>query len=252
MMSALMLRPLPSALLLLLLLVPSHAFVPTACTSPASVAVGRARVPARPLSQHVSSTTTEKECSSPATTAASKKEIIASARVTLPFSASVAFDAFSNLPRQPSWSPWLKDVRYIDDEDDHNDDDTAVETQPSVDGIPLRETQWTMGYRGFQFSWNAVSTRLERPYLIEWQSTSGLRNYGSVRFTEGATAASNGGDEDEPQQTEMVLSMKFIAPRVIAALFRRSNKIQDVMETMLTGTLLGFRDVVLEEDVPTL
>ena len=109
-----------------------------------------------------------------------------------------------------------------------------------------------MGYRGFQFSWNAVSTRLERPYLIEWQSTSGLRNYGSVRFTEGATAAANGADEDEPQQTEMVLSMKFIAPRVIAALFRRSSKIQDVMETMLTGTLLGFRDVVLEEDVPTL
>ena len=199
------------------------------------------------MSQHVSSTTTEKECSSPATTAASKKEIIASARVTLPFSASVAFDAFSNLPRQPSWSPWLKDVRYIDDENDHNDDDTAVETQPSVDGIPLRETQWTMGYRGFQFSWNAVSTRLERPYVIEWQSTSGLRNYGSVRFTEEATVAANG--IDESQQTEMVLSMKFIAPRVIAALFRRSNKIQDVMETMLTGTLLGFRDVVLEEDV---
>ena len=67
-------------------------------------------------------------------------------------------------------------------------------------------------------------------------------------FTEDATvAAANGADE--PQQTEMVLSMKFIAPRVIVALFRRSNKIQDVMETMLTGTLLGFRDVVLEEDV---
>lgn len=226
-----------SAQLLLLVVPPCRAFLLPVC-SPAAGA--RARGPARPLSQHVSSTATEEDSSSPPTTAASKKEIVASARVTLPFSASVAFDAFSNLPRQPSWSPWLKDVRYIDD-------DTTVDTQTIVDGIPLRETQWTMGYRGFQFSWNAVSTRLERPYLIEWQSTSGLRNYGSVRFTEDATVAANGVDDIE--HTEMVLSMKFIAPRVIAALFRRSNKIQDVMETMLRGTLLGFRDVVLEEDV---
>jgi len=164
-----------------------------------------------------------------------KKEIVASARITLPFPAAVAFDAFADLPRQPSWSPWLREVRYLDD--DSNDDGGAG----SQTGIPFRQTRWTMGYRGFRFSWDAVSTRLERPAVIEWKSTSGLRNFGSVRFTEGGTATA--------AETEMVLSLTFVAPRVIAALFRRSSRIQELMETMLTGTLVGFRDVVLEEDV---
>ena len=190
----------------------------------------------------------------------SKREITASAKVILPFAATTAFDAFADLPRQPSWSPWLHDVRYIDGadaEDDGSDAGVVIplrNTNP-IDGadaeddgsdagvvIPLRNTKWTMGYKGFKYSWCAVSTNLERPSIIEWQSTSGLRNYGSVRFDERVL-------DEERVETEMVLAMRFRAPRVIAALFRRSSAIKAVMETMLGGTLEGFRDVVMKEDL---
>ena len=50
-------------------------------------------------------------------------------------------------------------------------------------------------------------------------------------------------------ETEMLLSMRFRAPRVIAALFRRSSKIRHVMEEMLEGTLQGFKSVVMQEDL---
>ena len=175
----------------------------------------------------------------------SKREITASAKVILPFAATTAFDAFADLPRQPSWSPWLHDVRYIDGADAEDDGSDAGVVIPIKDGIPLRNTKWTMGYKAFKFSWHAVSTNLERPSIIEWQSTSGLRNYGSVRFDERVL-------DEERVETEMVLAMRFRAPRVIAALFRRSSTIKGVMETMLRGTLEGFRDVVMKEDLDLL
>ena len=38
------------------------------------------------------------------------------ASIDLPFGADIAFDAFSDLPRQPSWSSWLRSVSYINND----------------------------------------------------------------------------------------------------------------------------------------
>ena len=184
-----------------------------------------------------------------------------SASIELPFSAEVAFDAFADLPRQPSWSSWLRSVSYIDDDADDainndNDDESNVRSSPSP--IPLRRTRWTMAWRRLTFSWIAKSTVLDRPRQIDWESTSGLRNRGSVKFVPLPMAVPvddqqrvDGVDSDGgATNTLMTLSMTFVAPRIVAALVKRSDKISRLVEDrMLEPTLVGFRRVVMEEDL---
>ena len=163
-----------------------------------------------------------------------KRDIVVSSEVSLPFSATVAFDAFSDLPRQPSWSKWLKSVEYID-----TLEDASVCKQS---GIPLRQTRWTLGYRGLRFSWDAVSTVLDRPNRIDWESTSGLKNLGSVQFVEHKDGAD--------MATIMTLSIKLSAPRIFVKLLRKSESIGAFVENkMLARTLKNFRDIVMEEDL---
>jgi uncharacterized membrane protein len=87
-------------------------------------------------------------------------------------------------------------------------------------------------------SWNAISTRVERPNVIEWESTSGMKNFGRVDF------------EPTSSGTLMTMTMTFCAPRAVAKLFRRSNAMAEfVQNRMLRTTLVNFRDIVLEHDL---
>jgi len=169
-----------------------------------------------------------------------KKLIECSASILLPFSEEVAFDYFSDLTRQPSWCQYLTDVRYMGFV---NEDDATIIT--TDDDIPLRVSQWTVGVKGLSFSWTANDTRISRPNLIEWESSSGLKNMGSVQFTR---QAQNNSESSEIITTEMKLSFTFITPRVISSLFRRSTKIQEYTEEVLLGNMLKeFKNVVQAE-----
>mmetsp|Transcript_18729 Transcript_18729/g.22469 ORF Transcript_18729/g.22469 Transcript_18729/m.22469 type:complete len:247 (-) Transcript_18729:387-1127(-) len=160
-----------------------------------------------------------------------KREIVVSTSLEMPFPPEVAFDAFSNLERQPSWSNWLKSVKYVDPAE--GDDGVEV-------AFGSRETKWTVGFRGISFSWTSISTRLERPRLIEWESTSGMKNQGQVIFE----------SNSEGTSTDMTLKMTFVTPRFAAAIFRRSGKIANFVENkMLKTTLVNFCDVVMAEDL---
>lgn len=176
-----------------------------------------------------------------------RKEIVVSSKINLPFSAEEAFEAFSNLERQPSWSSWLKSVTYIDDKDD-----STVERRFSNCGMELKETKWVMGWKKFRFSWKSKVTTLNRPHRIDWESTSGLKNMGSVQF-EDIIRGLDDEEEDRDEngyliKTRMTLSMKFIAPRIVASALRRSDKISYLMEDkMLQPTLDKFSQVVAEE-----
>ena len=184
----------------------------------------------------------------------SKKEIVVSASINLPFSADVAFSAFADLPRQPSWSSWLHSVTYIED-----DENEGKEIEYTECGIPLRETKWVMKWKkAFRFSWKSKVTKLERPKEIQWESTSGLKNMGRITFTDNANVSTkiedyvndNDLDSDGNVSTGMILEMKFIAPRIVASMMRRSDAISSFMEDqMLTPTLVNFRKIVLEDDL---
>jgi uncharacterized membrane protein len=160
-----------------------------------------------------------------------KNVIQVSSCIELPFSAETAFDAFSNLPRQASWSPWLKSVTYINEE--------------QQDGGLRKESKWTMrSLLGVSYSWNAISTKLERPHIIEWESCRGLKNWGRVQFT---PHESNG----TTSTCTMQLTLTFVAPRVLARLFRnRDGGLSKMVQKRIIGrTLVRFRQVVQAEDV---
>ena len=76
------------------------------------------------------------------TTNTKKNLIECSASILLPFSEDVAFDAFSDLTRQPSWCKYLHSVEYIGfvDGEDENDGN-----------LPLRQSRWTIGVKGLRF-----------------------------------------------------------------------------------------------------
>ena len=165
----------------------------------------------------------------PADKKSSKNHIAVSSQIDLPFSAEIAFDAFSDLPRQSTWSPWLQSVEYIE--------------QGSL------VTKWTMkSFLGISYSWKAVHTRLERPYVIEWESCQGLKNWGRVEFVPSG---------DDANTTAMRLTLTFVAPRLVARFFRRKRGdnreggLSHMVQTRIVGrTLRNFRRVVLTQDVP--
>jgi uncharacterized membrane protein len=158
-----------------------------------------------------------------------RREIKVSTSLEVPFDALIAFDAFSDLPRQAEFSPWLRKVEYIVPPDNTHD---RV-------GRNLGETKWYMGFRGVSFTWNAISTKLERPRLIEWESTSGMKNYGRVDF-----------ERKDENSTIMTLTMTFVAPRIVAGLFRRSSIMANfVQNQILRSTLENFRTVMMEKDL---
>lgn len=158
----------------------------------------------------------------------SKRTITVESALVVPFSQATAFDAFSDLTRQVDYSPWLRSVVYLNPPEDGID----------VRGKDLGETKWTMAYAGVRFSWNSVVSRLERPHTLEWESTSGMKNYGSVNFV-----------PIDDNNTEVTMRMAFVTPRLVAALFNRSSKIAHVVQNrIIQTTLLNFRDAVAAEE----
>ena len=171
-----------------------------------------------------------------------KKKIECSASIMLPFSADVAFAAFSDLTRQPSWCKYLHSVEYIGLVNDEGRDGTNESDLLSQD-IPLRSSKWTVGVKGLRFSWTASDTRIIRNKRIEWASTSGLKNIGSVVFTPSSSSSQS------DSRTHMELCFVFVLPRLVSSLYRRLNIRKYTEEVMLADMLQQFRDVVIEEDL---
>jgi uncharacterized membrane protein len=150
-----------------------------------------------------------------------KRLIEVTSEVKLPFSREVAFDAYSDVTRQPSWSSWLHSVEYTDGSKE--------------------SSKWTMKFMGLKYSWTAIALQNERPSVLQWQSTSGLQNFGVVKFLPGA-------DDEHP--TLMTMRMTFVAPRAAASVFRRSKAMANfVKDKMITDSMLNFRDVVMKADL---
>jgi uncharacterized membrane protein len=155
---------------------------------------------------------------------ATKGHVDISAELELPFPMQVAFDAFSDLPRQPSWSPWLHSVSYVD-----------------PPGIENRETTWQLRYLGLRLSWNARNTRVERPYLIQWQSTSGMKNFGRVEFSP---------SKENAAFTLMKMTLTLVIPGPAGRMFQKSERIKGIVkERMLEPTLINFSTIVMENDM---
>ncbi len=167
----------------------------------------------------------------------SGKVIQISSQIELPFSAEVAYEAYSDLPRQPSWSSWLESVVVLNTNNNTIDGDTAS-------GTPKVESKWTSKIMGIRYSWTAQAVRNDRPHTIQWRSVTGLRNEGIVHFY----PLKGNGYHQGP--TLMTLQMAFCTPKAVTALVKRSKRISKfVEEGMIAQSLQDFRDVVLKETV---
>lgn len=169
------------------------------------------------------------------TTNNGKGEIQVSTEIELPFPKTVAYDAFSDLSRQSTFSPWLKSVIYLNGAE-----------QNSVGTI----TRWTLSYWGLRFSWNAVSTKQDRENgIIEWMSVTGMRNNGRVEFQDFQGDGSGNGDGDNRIRTIMKLTMTFTTPRFAARILGESTKVAHFVENrILKSTMLNFRQVIMDND----
>jgi uncharacterized membrane protein len=151
---------------------------------------------------------------------AEKRMVAVTSELELPFSAEVAYDAYSDLTRQPTWSSWLASVEYLDEK--------------------KQKSKWTVKIMGLSYSWTAVAVKYERPHTIQWKSTSGLQNFGTVKFH----------PKEDNKNTLMNVSISFVAPRAALALLTRSNKLTNVVrDKMVASSLSEFRDIVLENDL---
>lgn len=179
------------------------------------------------VASHVGELPSAKKTNRPSSSSVSSRcsELIeVSTEIDLPFPKSVAFDAFADLSRQSTFSPWLKSVEYLDGANQNSVGTT---------------TRWTLSYMGLRFSWNAVSTRQDREHgVIEWESVTGMKNNGRVEFHEV-------GDD----RTHMKMTMRFRKPVFANRMLGESGKIASMVENrILKSTLLNFRQDVLEND----
>jgi uncharacterized membrane protein len=149
-----------------------------------------------------------------------------SASVELPFPKAVAYDAFADLSRQATFSPWLKSVEYLEGE------------RNAVGAL----TRWKLSYLGLSFSWNAISTVQDRHNgIIEWKSVTGLPNQGRVVFSEHP-------DDNGDASSVMHMTMCFSLPRFAARLLGPSQLVTIVEQRILKNTIHNFRRIVAEND----
>lgn len=162
--------------------------------------------------------------------------ISATACIRLPCSCNLAYDTWSDMTKQPTWSKFLDYVKY---------------TNPPSQ----KETEWSAKILRVPIRWKAETTVLNRPKEISWKSISGVPTSGSVEFQEVDTTASTTNNDDMGNKNsskynhcDMTLSMTVQAPRVFARLFR-TTYLRDSFfrDKIVLGTLKRFRDVVMNE-----
>ena len=173
-----------------------------------------------------------------------KRLIEISSQIELPFSAEIAYDAYTNLPRQSSWSSWLESVEVLNSKNDNdNDNDSNSNSNSNSNKV---QSKWTSKMMGYTYSWEAIAIKNERPHTIEWSSVTGLQNEGIVRFykKKGSKSSYTHGP------TLMTIKMSFVTPRVVSSIIRKSKTLRNYVEKkMIEQSLNDFRDVVLENDV---
>jgi uncharacterized membrane protein len=145
-----------------------------------------------------------------------------SAAIDLPFPKCVAYDAFSDLSRQSTFSPWLKSVEYIEGEQN----------------MVGSKTKWKLAYLGLRFTWNAISTLQDRTNgIIEWESITGLQNNGRVTF-----------HEVHNNRTYMNMTMSFVVPKFARRLIGPHKLGSIVEKRILENTVRNFRQIVIDND----
>ena len=93
-------------------------------------------------------------------TVARPAEVSHTSEIVVAHDVATAYALFTDLEKQPLWSPWLRSVKVTSD----------------------LESLWTIGIGAARISWRAEITERDRDRAIAWESRSGLRNKGRCTF----------------------------------------------------------------------
>lgn len=121
------------------------------------------------------------------------------------------FGCYADLERMPEWSPV---------------------SQVTVDACTLEST-WMLSYAGIDVSWRARVLESQPPSLLRWESVSGARNMGEVRFT------ALGEDE-----CKMDLTMSYQIPASIARIVESDLVQSFIVRVCLKPTMRRFGDAM--------
>ncbi|CAM9317396.1 unnamed protein product [Ectocarpus sp. 12 AP-2014] len=132
----------------------------------------------------------------------------------VPASTQDAYSLYSDLQRQPEWSPWLKSVQH----------DRVTGT-----------SKWVIQSNGIKVSWNAQNTVEVYGSEVAWESTTGLSNRGRVTF-----------DDKGDGRCLMTLTLSYNLPYVIASVLRLEAVERFVKRTILSD-LARFKKVLVRQ-----
>merc|ERR1712151_473447 len=158
--------------------------------------------------------------------------ISATSCIILPCPCTIAYDTWSNMPKQPQWSKFVHSVSYVN---------------PSEKD----ETEWIASILKIPIRWKAKTILLDRPHIISWKSISGVPTSGTVKFkdvTNSDTSTITNAADDNDKKCEMKLSMTVQAPKPLAMVLHTSYIRESFFrDIILFNTLKQFRDVVMAD-----
>ena len=155
------------------------------------------------------------------------REWVAETSYVLPFGADAAYRAFADMERQPSWSDHLKRAETI---------------KPPTSPIDIGVVNFISNVFGIQYGAQCIGKRIY-PRLVEWRSIAG------VQFTARITFRQEGFGPNA--RTTMNFVVRFVPPRLFAAVFGRSNgaMLRFVENRMMINTMKKFSAVVQTKDL---
>ena len=144
---------------------------------------------------------------------------LGSCRSTVAAPPTVVFRIISDYPRWPEWSPWLSKVDLCEADDRGT------------------TSRWFLRLKGIDVSWGSHVVELVPDSLVAWESTSGVRNSGSVMVVPDATDASS---------TLLTISLRYEIPAIIARLFSTAF-VSSLVSSRLAADLKRFSAIAERE-----
>ena len=132
--------------------------------------------------------------------------------------APIAYDIISDYPRWPEWSPWLKRV-------DTFDEDASGAT-----------SRWHLKFQAVDVSWGSKVVECIPGSLARWESTSGVRNSGSLRTT----------PHEDASSCTLTISLRYEIPALVAKLFS-ARFVSKLVSRRLEADLGRFRRIAESE-----
>ena len=132
--------------------------------------------------------------------------------------AAFAFDIISNYQRWPEWSPWLERV------------DTF---EPDNRGAT---SQWHLKFQMVDVNWGSRVVEHLPGAVLRWESTSGVRNSGSLEATDGAN----------PCSCTITISIRYEIPSLIEKILS-TKFVSNLVSRRLAADLSRFRVLAEQE-----